>query len=160
MSTAPAERTALRRLLSGARFAALATCAGSRPHACLVAVAPGQDPNTLLFATLRNTRKYRNLKANPRAALLLDERPRGRRRTGAAVTATGHARELRGAGRDRALTLLVGLHRDLAGFARAPDCAVFALRVDRFRLATGVRAVSDHRPLPRRETGRGAGPRR
>ncbi|HOX08739.1 MAG TPA: pyridoxamine 5'-phosphate oxidase family protein [Planctomycetota bacterium] len=145
--TTPAP-AAVRRLLGAQRFAVLATCAGDRPHASLVAIWADPASGEILFVTPRNTLKYRNLAANRRAALLLDSRPArsGGARAGAALTVSGRVRELRGREAVQRLGAFLRRHPGMKAFASAPGCAIFALRPSGGTLATGLGAV---RRLPR-----------
>lgn len=51
------------------------------PHASLMAYAAGADLRYIHMATPANSRKWANLSANPRAALLLDDRDAARGRS-------------------------------------------------------------------------------
>jgi hypothetical protein len=59
----------------------LATCAPGEPncapHASLMAYCPSPEGREFWLATLKDTRKFANLMANPRASLLLDDRQGG-----------------------------------------------------------------------------------
>jgi nitroimidazol reductase NimA-like FMN-containing flavoprotein (pyridoxamine 5'-phosphate oxidase superfamily) len=134
---------AVRRLLAAQRFAVLATCAGDRPHASLVAVRADPATGEILFVTQRATLKYRNLAANRRAALLLDSRPArsGGARAGSALTVAGTVRELRGRNAAVRLAAFLRRHPGMKTFASSPDCALFALRPRGSTLATGLGGV-------------------
>jgi uncharacterized pyridoxamine 5'-phosphate oxidase family protein len=56
------------------RHAVLATTAQSKPYASIVAFALTSDMKGVLFATPKNTRKYRNIIENNHVALLIDNR--------------------------------------------------------------------------------------
>ena len=64
----------LQKLCAGQPLAVLATDAGSRPYASLVAVTVTPDLRHLYFATLRATRKWANLAGNHHVSLLIDNR--------------------------------------------------------------------------------------
>lgn len=123
------ERT-LRELTSAQRFAVLSTHDSGQPYASLVAFAAGADLSTLLFATARATRKYANLTADPRVALLIDSRSNSATDISGAVatTVTGACRELAGPEREAALEVYLGKHPELESFVTAPSCAL--LQVD------------------------------
>ena len=67
-------RRAVQELLYSQRLAVLATHAGGQPYTSLVAVAPTPDLTLLLLATTRATRKFANIMADLRVALLIDSR--------------------------------------------------------------------------------------
>ena len=74
------------------RFAVLASQEEGRPYASLVAYALSPDLRTVIFATPKNTRKYKNIVKVDHVALLIDNRstdlPIAK---GEAITLTGRA---------------------------------------------------------------------
>jgi hypothetical protein len=67
-------RPVLRALLESQRFAVLATDDHGQPFASLMAFAATEDLRHMVILTERTTRKYANLRSNPRVALLIDDR--------------------------------------------------------------------------------------
>ena len=128
------------RALSGSRLAVLATAGAGQPHASLVAVTPVGPPRELVFATYRNTRKYVNLSANARVAVLMHGRDTDRHglQDTVVLTATGDAIEAEGARRDALADLHLQRHPDLAGFLGASDCAVFCVAVASYQVVRGI----------------------
>jgi len=121
----------LERLVSGQRLAVLATSGAAGPYLSLVAFAASADRRSFYFVTSRNTRKWANLEAESRVALLIDDRPGGQAdfSRSAAVTITGTARELSGEERGIALELYKARHPELAEFARSPASALLKITV-------------------------------
>jgi len=64
-------------LVKSARHCVLATTGPEGPHASLMAYAAPEDALAFWMATLTDTRKFRNLAADPRASLLIDGREQG-----------------------------------------------------------------------------------
>jgi heme iron utilization protein len=54
------------------RFAVLATEGDGQPHTSLIAITPVNGFRHLVFATYRNTLKYRNLVNNSKVAVLIE----------------------------------------------------------------------------------------
>jgi len=77
-------------LVQTQRHCVLATCGADdgacAPHASLMAFCAAPDCGEFWLATLTQTRKYRNLAANPQASLLLDDRDAGGGEPGLALT--------------------------------------------------------------------------
>jgi len=115
-------------LLKSERLAVLATVDASGPHQSLVRIMLNQDYNQAFFVTLRATSKYRNLCANPQVSLQWDDR------AGLAVGAQGLAREIDD---ERRLQAFIERHPELAEFAKRPDCALIAVRIERFKVSGG-----------------------
>jgi nitroimidazol reductase NimA-like FMN-containing flavoprotein (pyridoxamine 5'-phosphate oxidase superfamily) len=124
----------IRELLESQRLAVLSTQDHGQPYCNIIAIAATDDLKNLLFATTRATRKYANLMADPRVAVLVDNRknaPSDFADT-AAVTALGKAWELQGAERQRFLKVYLARHPYLEEFVAAPTCALLRIKVDRY----------------------------
>ena len=130
----------IERALSASRLAVLATEGAGQPHASLVAVTPVRPPHELVFATYRNTRKYGNLTANARVALLMHcmETDLSGLQDAIVLTATGEAMEAAGTRREALAGLHVQTHPDLASFLGSPDCAVFCVAVQSYQVVRGI----------------------
>jgi len=74
METKEHIQNALKQLFSSQYLAVLATQDKGQPYTSLVAFAATDDLKSLLFVTAQSTRKYANLKADSRAAMLIDSR--------------------------------------------------------------------------------------
>ncbi len=133
-------RDLLRNLFRSQPFGVLATLEGSEPHTSLMAFVVGEDLESLVFVTDRSTRKYSNLRSNPSAAFLVDNRPdRSSNVTESfAVTAIGPVREIEGVDRARALELFVTRHPHLEGFAAQPSSALMRMKVERYSVVGGL----------------------
>lgn len=131
----------LKALFDSQHLGVLSTQKRNRPYASLVAFAVTDDLKSFVFATPRTTRKYANLIASSRAALLIDNRSNRASdfRKAMAVTAVGTVRELRKSARNRLIRLYTDKHSGLRNFVRSPTCAVLCLEaetlhiVDRFQ---------------------------
>jgi len=64
----------LRVIDSAERHAVFATSSDGQPYTSLIAFAMTNDMTEVIFATLKNTAKYRNMLKNKRVALLIDTR--------------------------------------------------------------------------------------
>lgn len=138
-------RHLINELLASQVQGVLATCQGEQPYTSLMAFAATPDLKRLIFATYRETYKYRNLVANPRVALLIDNRS-GRiadHYDGIAVTATGTTRDGSPAERDSLLNPYLARHPNLAEFANSSDCALMVLEVEHYYLVSKFHDVVD-----------------
>jgi general stress protein 26 len=64
----------VRSLLASQRFAVIATQSEGQPYSNLVAFAEADNLRSLLFVTSKNTKKYSNIAANRKVAVLADNR--------------------------------------------------------------------------------------
>ena len=144
-----------RRLLRKERFAALATHADGQSYATLVAFAASLDLRRLVFATMRASRKFANLIAEPRVALLIDNRSNEETdlQEAIAITATGQATAVDGAERAVLQALLIERHPSLAGFVSSPGCAIVRVDVEAYHTVTRFQTVDEFHP----GTGNGVG---
>jgi uncharacterized protein YhbP (UPF0306 family) len=135
----------IRNLLESQKLAVLSTQKHGQPYCNLIAIAATDDLKYLFFATTRATRKYANLMADSRVAVLVDNRRNDPAdfAEAAAVTALGKAWELQGVERQQALKVYLGKHPYLEEFAAAPTCALLQIRVDKYIAVTRFQEVRE-----------------
>jgi nitroimidazol reductase NimA-like FMN-containing flavoprotein (pyridoxamine 5'-phosphate oxidase superfamily) len=145
MNNTPEKTDILKELCTGQPLAVLATDAGSRPYASLVAVAVTTDLRHLYFATLRATRKWANLAGNHHVSLLIDNRSNQVTdfSRAAAATVIGTAEELSGAKLESGLAIYLGRHPHLAEFTASPSCALFRVKIASIYLVTRFQNVME-----------------
>jgi hypothetical protein len=126
----------------------LATCGGEgatcTPHASLMAYCAAADCTEFWLATPKDTKKFRNLAANPGASLLIDDRAGGgaEGRPGLALTvAVRSAPFASAAAQERARAALLARHPGLAGFLAGEGMALLRLKTESFQLLTGLSDV-------------------
>ena len=124
----------LNKLLDSQRFGVLSTHHLGQPYASLVAFRATEDLRHLFFATTRSTRKYANLVASARAALLVDSRTNQDSDISNAIatTATGKTEELEAEEKEFQLRLYLQKHPQLREFATSPTCALLRIKVDTY----------------------------
>jgi nitroimidazol reductase NimA-like FMN-containing flavoprotein (pyridoxamine 5'-phosphate oxidase superfamily) len=129
------------------RSAVLATQEGSQPYLSLMAFAATPDLKTIIVATDRRTRKYANLMAEPRVALLIDNRSNTPADTqeAVAITVVGQAREAPPEERERFLRLFLSKHPHLEDFATSVTCALIAVQVSTYVVVQRFEEVQEMR---------------
>ena len=112
------------------KVGALATCDGKAAHSSLVFFAAEKKTEKLVFATLRTTRKYTNLRKYPDVSMLIDSRTDYPDNISAstAITVNGKADEVTGEELEECRKLLLAKHPALADFLDHEDCAVIVVR--------------------------------
>ncbi len=138
-------RKALHQLFRTQPLAVLATHDQGQPYANLVAFAAMQDLQLILFATPRATRKYANLTADPRAAMLVDNRSNAEAdfQQATAVTATGTTAEVPASGHPYLLDIYLKKHPYLKDFVQSPSCAFMQLAVQRYVMVNHFQEVTE-----------------
>jgi len=129
-------------LVQTQRHCVLATCGveggGCAPHASLMAYCAASDCGEFWLATLTETRKWRNLAANPRASLLLDDRGAGGGEPGPALTVAAKAEPFASpADEAEARRRLLAKHPRLASFLALQAVAMLRLKAVSFQLLSG-----------------------
>jgi nitroimidazol reductase NimA-like FMN-containing flavoprotein (pyridoxamine 5'-phosphate oxidase superfamily) len=138
-------RKRLKKLLSSQRLAVLATHSLGQPYGSLVSFAVTDDLKEILFATIRSTRKYANLSADARVAMVIDSR--SNRDTdihrAVAVTVTGRAEEVVPPEKEPFLKLYLKKHPYLKEFVQAPTCALLRVRVESYYFVSRFQDVTE-----------------
>lgn len=139
------EVDAVRDLLETQGRGVLATAGEGGSHASLMMFAAQEGGRGLIFATMRATRKFENLRQDPRAAILIDNRTEVGGESGKimTVTARGEVRECDEAERPGLAASLVERHPSLGEFVREEGCAVMVLEVDHYRVVGRFRTGED-----------------
>ena len=122
----------LNELFTSQKLAVLGTHQGGQPYGSLVAFAATSDLKNLVFATTRATRKFANLRSDPRVSMVLDNRSNrvADFRKAVAATALGRAREVRGKERENLAEMYLAKHLHLKEFVGSPTCALVKMRVE------------------------------
>lgn len=145
MQNTPELRALIGDLLQSQKLAVLSTQSQGQPYSNLVAMAATPDLGYILFATTRATRKFANLMADPRVAVLVDNRRNepGDFTEAAALTALGQAWELQGEERQQYLKIYLEKHPNLAEFVALPNCALLRIKVARYIVVTRFQEVRE-----------------
>jgi nitroimidazol reductase NimA-like FMN-containing flavoprotein (pyridoxamine 5'-phosphate oxidase superfamily) len=137
----------IKALLEIQKLAVLATQSQGQPHVSLVAFAATADGREVIFATTRTSRKFANLQADPRAALLIDSRTHQEAdfHLGQALSANGTVMELSGPEKHSRLQLFLTKHPHLREFVQSPSCALMSLKVQVYNLVSKFQKVIEYR---------------
>lgn len=121
------------------RVCVMATVSGDAPHCSLMSYATDGECREIYMATLKDTKKYRNLIANPSVSLLIDTRNSDEKGKTRALTVTGVFQD---AGNDKRITTireaLLKKHPDLKDFFNNPDARIVVVKATALQLLDGV----------------------
>jgi len=150
VSDAAEVRHRVAELLAGQPLAVLATHAQGQPYTSLVAFAATEDLRHLLFATTRATRKFANLTADERVALLVDNRSNQESDFHDAMAATvmGRAAEVPDGERQALLAIYLGRHPYLRDFVASPTCAFLKVTVEKYVVVNRFQQVMELHVTP------------
>ena len=127
-------------ILKTSRLAVLATESDGQPHTSLIAITPFENYRQLVFATYRNTRKYRNLEHNSKVAVLIEGeyvKMRGLKEK-AVLTIIGHAEDINLTENDAAYLAHLKRHPEMKSFMLSSDCALIRVIARSYQLVLGI----------------------
>ena len=136
-------RNRIDNVLNNQKIAVLGTSKDGEPYSCLVAYAITDDLKEIVFATMRQRLKYRNIMANPRVTLIVDNRDSKNSdfNDTTSITLVGTAVDVQGEERGRYATLLLKRHPTLTEFVNSPDCAVIRVELDKMYIVSEFESV-------------------
>jgi heme iron utilization protein len=140
-------RHAIHALLRQQQLGVLSTVGDDAPYASLVAFAASDDDSRLFFVTPRATRKFANLTANSRVALLVNNsinHPEDFHQA-AAVTAIGNAQPVAALELDAIRNQYLAKHPYLESFANSPSCEFVDIQVERYIMVERFQNVTEYR---------------
>ena len=147
MLTPQAVERELQKLFQGEQLAVLSTVQNDQPYASLVAVSATDDLAAIVFCTPVTTRKFENLSANPRVALLINN---SRNQASdiyqaVAVTAIGTAATIADGERSALAARYLQKHPYLKDFLRATSTALVKVAVERYIMVHNFQNVYDYK---------------
>ncbi len=138
-------KTVVRNLFAAQSLAVLATHNAGQPYANLVAFVGSDDLKEILFATPRPTRKYRNITADSRVALLINNSINNPSdfHQAAAATATGVAETVQSHEKNIFLESYLARHPHLQAFIEAPSTACLRVKVNCYYIVSNFQKVME-----------------
>jgi general stress protein 26 len=103
------------------------------PYINLVAFVHTPDLKNLIFATNRDTKKFSNIRNNPKISMLVDNRGNNPAdfKNAVAVSVFGFAEEIT-SDQDQFLALYLSKHPYLENFVQSPKCALLKFKVEEY----------------------------
>jgi len=126
--------------LQTSRFAVLATEGNGQPHTSLIAITPFGSFRQLIFATYRNTLKYRNLVHNSKVAVLIesgDVNMKGLKES-VVLTIIGYTEEISKEENEAAYQAHLKRHPEMESFMLSSDCALILVIGQSYQVVYGI----------------------
>jgi nitroimidazol reductase NimA-like FMN-containing flavoprotein (pyridoxamine 5'-phosphate oxidase superfamily) len=145
METKKQFRKRLGELFRSQQLAALSTHKDGQPYASLVAFYAGDDLKHIYFVTPRTTRKFANLNADSRVAVMVNSSTNQASdfHRAISVTAVGSAEEIEGSETEPILKRYLVKHPHLEEFVRSPSCALVRISVKSYYLVKNFQNVME-----------------
>lgn len=145
METNDQIRKRIEALFGSQKLAALSTQSDGQPYASLVAFYSADDLKHIFFATPRTTRKFANLSADNRVAVMINNSSNQSSdfHQAIAVTAVGRAKEVIGEEKGSILKRYLAKHPYLEDFVRSPTCALVRVSVKSYYMVKNFQNVME-----------------
>jgi hypothetical protein len=127
-------------VLKTSGFAVLATEGNGQPHTSLIAITPFGNFRQIIFATYRNTLKYRNLSHNNKVAVLIESgviNINGLKQS-VVLTIIGHTEEINLAGNEALYQVHLKQHPEMESFMLSSDCALIRVIAHSYQVVYGI----------------------
>lgn len=135
----------VRDLLCSQSLGVLGTRHEDAPHQSLVAFVASDDLREIYIASPASTRKAEGMRADPRVALLVDNRNNHRSdfETASALTVKGVAEALSAEEALAVAPRYLQRHPSLKDFVASPSCLFFRIRIHRYSLVSSFQKVEE-----------------
>ena len=135
----------LKELLLSQNLAVLSTHQDGQPYASLVAFVAAEDLKHLFFVTPKTTRKFANLSADCRVAMLINssQNQAADFHQALSVTMIGSAEEISGDEKKKYLQVYLARHPYLQDFAKSPTCALVRVTAQSYYLVKNFQNVME-----------------
>jgi nitroimidazol reductase NimA-like FMN-containing flavoprotein (pyridoxamine 5'-phosphate oxidase superfamily) len=145
METNKQFRKRLGELFRSQNLAALSTHHAGQPYASLVAFYTTDDLKHIYFVTPKTTRKFANLTADNRVAVMVNSSTNQTSdfHQAISVTAVGKAEEVAGTDKELILGQYLVKHPHLEDFVRSPTCALVRVVVDSYYMVKNFQNVME-----------------
>ena len=144
MNSSNQTRKYIEHILQNYRLAVLATEAHGQPHASLIAITPVQGLRQIIFATYRDTRKFKNLLHNGKVAVLIQGKDMNslNQQKGFALTGFGYIQEIGTPELEVAKNVHLERHPELEDFLNSGDIALIRIKVEEYQVVHGIDDVT------------------
>ena len=121
-------------------FAVLATEGSGQPHTSLIAITPAENFRQIIFATYRNTLKYRNLSQNNRVSILIEGEfltVKGFKER-VVLSIIGRTEEIDLSENELPYQALLKQHPEMESFLLSSDCALIRVIAQSYQVVYGI----------------------
>lgn len=133
----------IKELLNNQLFGVIATNGVKYPYSTLVGFAPNEDYRELIFATIRDTRKFKNIDKESSVSFLIDNRTNDTIdiQDAVALTMLGNAYEINSNEYKKCQSILLRKHPYLREFVLTPNCVLIKIIIDKYILVSKFQNV-------------------
>ncbi len=130
----------IEQIIKKSGFAVLATEGNGQPHVSLIAITPLGNCRQLLFATYRNSLKYRNIKLNNKVAVLIENGDITEKGLNERVVLTiiGYTEEISISQNEEVYHAHLKSHPGMESFMLSPDCTLIKVIAQSYQVVKGI----------------------
>ena len=127
-------------IIKSCGFAVLATENNGQPHVSLIAITPLGNCRHLVFATYRNSLKYRNIKDNNKVAVLIENEDANEKdlKERIVLTIIGYTEEISITGNEEACRAHLKRHPGMESFMLSSDCTLIKVIAQSYQVVKGI----------------------
>jgi len=127
-------------VLNTSGFGVLATEGNGQPHTSLIAITPFGNLKQIIFATYRNTLKYRNLSNNNKVAVFIEGGYFNMKglKDNVFLTIIGHTEEISVVGNEAPYLAHLKRHPEMEAFMASPDCVLIRVIAQSYQVVFGI----------------------
>lgn len=135
----------VRSVLLEQNLGVLATTGEKSPYTSLVGFVPTEDMKNIVFATMKQTRKYNNIKKHPRVSILVNSSVNRADdfKDAAAITIMGEVVSCSAEERKKMEDIYLKRFPFLEDFIKDPSCELLKVRVDKYVAVTSFQNVRE-----------------
>ncbi|MBU1087722.1 MAG: pyridoxamine 5'-phosphate oxidase family protein [Candidatus Omnitrophica bacterium] len=136
----------IKMLLNTQHFAVLATQSSDYPYSSLVGFSQSENCEEIIFATIRDTHKYRNLQKFPNVSLLIDSQTNQANdfKQAQALTVLGKSKEINDQEKKEYLASYLKKQPYLKEFVTANNCALIKISVVKYILVNDFQNIYEY----------------
>ena len=130
-------------VLSGQRLGVLATTGEEYPYTSLIGFVTTPEMKSIVFATMKQTRKYENILKHPRVSLLVNSSNNTADdfKDAAAITIMGSCAPTSGEEKKDLQKIYLERFPFLKDFIKDPSCELIKIKIERFLVVTRFQEV-------------------
>lgn len=130
-------------VLKTSGFAVLATEGNGQPHMSLIAITQFGNFRQIIFATYRNTLKYRNLSHNNKVAVLIESEYFNMKglKESVVLTIIGHTEEINEAEKEEPYQAHLKRHPEMEAFMLSSDCVLIRVSAQSYQIVNGINDI-------------------
>lgn len=127
-------------ILKTSGFAVLATEGNGQPHTSLIAITPFGNFRQIIFATYRDTIKYRNIAHNNKVAVLIEGEYNNMKgvKENVVLTIIGHTEDISVEENEAAYQAHLKRHPEMESFMLSSDCALIMVIAKSYQIVNGI----------------------